>query len=176
MAHVVQVVYTPIRGGDGSELVAIRLPDRESVRHYLRGEAPSAAVCLALEAASRSVARAEVPSGDGFTVRVEFVNEVGEPIAVPADGLRPASGRGDLHANMAWVRDHRRQYARHWVALRDGELVVASSVSELALREQLANRTDARELTVLYVEPEVLDGPGDAAFAEMEAVADADDG
>lgn len=174
MAHVVQVVYTPIRGGDGSDLVAIRLPDRESVRHHLRSEAPSAAVCLALEAASRSVARDEVPSGDGFTVRVEFVNEAGEPIAAQAAGLRPATGRGDLHANMAWVRDHRHKYARHWVALRDGELV-ATSLLEANLRAVLANRTDTRELTVLYVGPEVLDGPGDAAFAEMEAIADADD-
>jgi hypothetical protein len=102
--HVVQVVYTPILGGDGSELVAIRLPDRESVRHYLRGEAPSAAVCLALEAASRSVGRYEVPAADGFTVKVVFVNEAGEPLTPPDPG------------------------------------------------------------------------PGDAAFAEMEAVADADDG
>lgn len=104
MTHVVKVVYSPMRGGDGSALVAIRLLDRESVRHYLRGEAPSAAVCLALEAASRSVARDEVPSGDGFTVKVVFVNEAGEPIAAPEMG------------------------------------------------------------------------PGDAAFAEMEAIADADDG
>jgi len=88
MAHVVQVVYTPVRGGDGSELVAIRLPDRESVRHYLRGEAPSAAVCLALEAASRSVARDEVPSGDGFTVTVVFVNEAGEPLT-PVEPMPP---------------------------------------------------------------------------------------
>lgn len=83
MAHVVQVVYKPMKGGDGSDLVGIRLPGRESVRYYGRGEAPSAAVCLALEAASRSIARYEVPSGDGFTVRVEFVNEAGELLTPP---------------------------------------------------------------------------------------------
>jgi hypothetical protein len=105
MEHVVKVVYTPIRrGDDGWGLVAIRLPDRRSVSHYYHDEAPSAAVCLALEAALRSVARYEVPSGDGFTVRVVFVNEAGEPLSPPGPG------------------------------------------------------------------------PGDAAFAEMEAVADADDG
>lgn len=67
------------------------------------------------------------------------------------EGLRPASGRGDLHANMAWVKENSAQYGGHWVALRDGELVAASSVSRTDLQAQLADRPDVRELTVLYV-------------------------
>jgi len=171
MTLVAQVVVTTLESG----LVSVRIPDKPRQYCYLASEAPSSAVCLALEDAMRRVARAEVEAGDGFTVRVVFVNEAGEPLALPAPGLRPASGRGDLRANMAWLRENRRQYAHHWVALRDGELV-AASVSESDLRAALAHRTDARELTVLYADSEVVDGPGDAAFAEMEAVADADDG
>ena len=99
METIVRVVVT---AKDNNGLVSVGLPGKP-MRHYLSSEAPSSAVCLALEATIRSVARYEVESGDGFTLKVVFVNEAGEP-------YRP------------------------------------------------------------------LDGPGDAAFAEMEAVADAEDG
>lgn len=85
MTHVVQVVYAPTRGGNGSELVAIK-PLHGVPRYYDPVEAPSAAVGLALEIASRRVGRGEVQAGDGFTVKVVFVNEDGAPLAPPEPG------------------------------------------------------------------------------------------
>ncbi len=80
--HVVRVVHEP--GENGVVKVGAFGSPRRS--HYLAGEARSSAVCIALEAAARSVARYEVPSGDGYTLRVEFVNEAGEPLAPRSPG------------------------------------------------------------------------------------------
>lgn len=62
----------------------------------------------------------------------------------------PASGRGDLHANQAWVEAHRTEYANEWVALRDGKLV-SSAPSRGALHQQIVSRDDARDLLVVFV-------------------------
>ena len=168
--HVVRVVVE--RGA--RNIVTIGMPGDLRRYHYRSDEADSSAVCLALERVIRDIARWEVPAGDGFTVRVDFVNERGEPLASPAPGLRPASGQGDLHANMQWLHDHGDQYAGQWVALRDGELV-DSDRRRLELQDRIANHPMVREVTIIYVETPA-DEPGAAAFAEMEAVADADDG
>lgn len=78
-------------------------------------------------------------------------DEQAEGLMNAAAKIRPASGRGDLHMNMAWVTKHRAEYAEQWVALKDGELV-DSAASRGLLQEQIAGRTDLRDLLVVFVE------------------------
>lgn len=78
---VVRVVYQPGENG----IVAIGHLGDARRSHHLTVEAPSAAVCLALEVAARQVARYEVSSGDGFSLRVVFVNESGAPVSTVED-------------------------------------------------------------------------------------------
>lgn len=73
---VVSVVYEPDPRTPG--LVKIGMPGPTRRSHYYKGEAESAAICVALESVKDRVARGELPVGDDFTVRVVFVNEFGE--------------------------------------------------------------------------------------------------
>jgi hypothetical protein len=98
---VVRVVYVP---GDGTAAIGLVGDARRS--HHLTGEAPSAAVCLALEVAARQVARCEVSSGDGFSLRVVFVNESGEPIA-PKEDVREKLVAAAERVDRALYHEHR---------------------------------------------------------------------
>lgn len=63
---VERIKIAPVRDGLSS------IGEGSARRFYLGGEVESSAVCAALEAVARRVARAELRVEDGFTVRVEF--------------------------------------------------------------------------------------------------------
>ncbi|HSN97240.1 MAG TPA: hypothetical protein VLS89_03045 [Candidatus Nanopelagicales bacterium] len=78
-----------------------------------------------VEEARRRVAE-EIARG-----REEEVRVWASLLAPPTAQTRPASGRGDVEANRAWLREHRHEHRGAWVALRDGQLVD----SDRSLRE-----------------------------------------
>ena len=64
--------------------------------------------------------------------------------------LLPASGRGDFHVNMAWLRENRESYMGKWVALRDGKLIDCD-VSRKAMTERLLTNEDIRSMLFVKV-------------------------
>jgi hypothetical protein len=70
----------------GEKSVAVGIPGDPRRYYYCEDEAESSAACIALAGVIRQIARWELPAGDGFTVKVVFVNEAGEPLTPPGPG------------------------------------------------------------------------------------------
>ena len=73
-------------------------------------------------------------------------------LAPPVMTRRPASGRGDLHRNMAWVREHLAAHAGEWIALRDGTLLAHGHDRRMV--QQIVSKTGAAAGVLLLRLPE----------------------
>ncbi|MBI4816662.1 MAG: hypothetical protein HY791_10410 [Deltaproteobacteria bacterium] len=84
------------------------------------GAVSRAKICELVEAGRGAEARKFIETAKGDLG--EWPHVLAPPRAMPGPP-KPASGRGDPHLNMNWLKEHCEAYRGVWVALRDGKLI-----------------------------------------------------